>query len=237
MNHFNPITATLHWELDAPPSDNRCHASAAGGHRYATQEYKTWVERMGPELRALLGDWQPDTNHWWHVKLEVWISGAGDAQNLWKPVLDLLSGSYVVPQAYKDERGRRISKGTVLKVGALWDDDCRVGSQSLLVRETRHATPYVVLTARPTVAPLDWKAAQKEREQAEKANAAEAERQARTRTHERWQWESVLRGCAGDRFTAVRKRIRTALKTSEADPIPVCFSAAEWAVMSWEATP
>lgn len=234
-SRFHPEVARLGFECDAPPPDNQCHASAKGGHRYATATYQDWLRRTEPELRALLGDWQPDTERWWSVHLVLRLPSQGDGQNLVKPLLDLLSGSYVVEQTHKDASGRRISKGTVLKVGALWDDDRRVKRLLVEVIETRHATPYVQLLAEPTDAPRDWKAEQEQRER----EAREAERQqelaARTVSAAPWWWMQTLEHLRGPELAGARKAIRdVVIGSGTTEELPVTFTAGQWAKLPRE---
>lgn len=178
-NRFDPETGCLTLELPLPPPDNACHRSSAGGKRYPTAAYKDWLDLVAPQLREVLGDWQPDRERWWRVRGVVWLAGQGDGPNYIKATLDLLSGAYVVPTAFTDRKGKKVSKGTILKPGAFWDDDRRVGEVRWTTGYMRHATPWLFLEVEPMEAPRDWKAEQQAQEREEKARAREAARQER----------------------------------------------------------
>lgn len=227
---FDPTTGTLWFVCSLPPPDNHCHRSASGGGRYPAKEYKAWLERYAPELRALLGDWEPDRTRWWRVALRLLIGSKGDAPNYQKALLDLLSGSYVVEKAFVDAKERRIEKGRILKPGALWDDDKRVRTVALELDCIRHETPYAVLLAHPTDPPRDWKAEQETAAAAEREAARAAEIAGRTASYTASVWETLLTTLTGEANAAVRARIRKALKGGEnADGyVPVTFSPKEW---------
>lgn len=148
-----PAPLALALTLPLPPPDNHCHRSGAYG-RYPTAAYKEWLSVAAPLLREALGDREPDTERWWMVTGIVAMGGRGDAQNLIKPVLDLLSGAQVDEAGRLDETtGKRVGKGAVVKLGALWDDDGRVAVLAWKVRAVKHPEPHVELMAWPTEAP------------------------------------------------------------------------------------
>lgn len=153
-DHFDPETGALCLTLPLPPPDNQCHRSGAYG-RYPTTAYQDWLRIAQPQLAELLGDWQPDTERWWFVSGLLALGSRGDGQNYLKAVLDLFSGAQVKPETP--------GKGSILKPGALWNDDRRVVEVQWLVQWVRHPEPDVFLRVfprNPALYPRDWKAAQ-----------------------------------------------------------------------------
>lgn len=157
-SHFCPQSLTLRLELPLPPADNQCHRSGRFS-RYATAEYRDWLDLAGEILREALGDWQPDTARWWRVEGYLCLGVRDrDAANHTKAALDLLSGSRVARKGDLRRSGEAATPGVILKPGGLWDDDCRVilgywGPQYL-----RHPEPRLLLSVVPAKAPLDYRA-------------------------------------------------------------------------------
>lgn len=151
-NNFDPDTGRLVLVLPLPPPDNHCHASGQYG-RYPTKAYKDWLGIAGPMLAEVLGDWQPDTAQWWVVTGTLWLGSQGDGPNYLKATLDLLSGAQI-----KADNPR---KGSIVKPGALWDDDRRVTVGFWMPAWLRHPDPCVMLHVEPCQDPLllprDWR--------------------------------------------------------------------------------
>lgn len=228
---FDPVTGALCLALPLPPPDNHCHRSGPGGTRYPAAEYKTWLDLAAPQLRETLGAWEPDRERWWHVVIALVLGSRGDGQNYVKPVLDLLSGAQVVTATYTDPRGRRIGKGTIIKPGALWDDDRRVRGVSLVVDWVRHETPFLAVACEPGKAPGDWREYQARQAAAEREAARQAEIAARSLVQPAAAWEQWLRQYSGSEHAAARARVRKSLKVCVpfSDlPIRVVFTPGEW---------
>lgn len=176
-DHFDPETRTLTLNLEPPPTDNACHRSGRFS-RYATKEYRDWLNLAGDKLRQTLGDWRPDTESWWDVEGYLFLPTVRtDGQNYIKAALDLLSGSQVVPKDVKDESGKIVlRKDQIIKPGGLWSDDKRVHLSAWRVLAIRCPEPALILKVRPASGPRDWKEAEKQRKAAEREGAREAKR-------------------------------------------------------------
>lgn len=178
MSHFSPL-AGLEITLPCPPPDNHCHRSGLYG-RYPTAAYKDWLDIAAPQLAAVLGDWPPDTERWWAVTLTVQMGSRGDASNLIKPCLDLLSGACVDREGQLNPAtGKREGAGKIRKPGGLWDDDRRVQRVTCQVACYRHPEPAVTLQAFPVAPPVDWRASEKQAARVRREQEREAQRQAR----------------------------------------------------------
>lgn len=185
------------FQCPLPPPDNHLHATGQYG-RYARPAYKDWLQIARPLLLEALGDaWEPDTARWWRITVSLHLGSRGDGQNYLKPLLDLLSGAYVVEQAFTDAKGRKISKGTILHGRGLWDDDCRVACLESEVIFRRCAYPMAIVSWEPCPAPGDERARLAEearwarQEAREAAKRAKQERQGATRESALWQAEKA----------------------------------------------
>lgn len=167
--------------LPLPPTDNHCHRSGAFS-RYATTEYRDWLEVAGKTLQEALGPlWEPDASEWWGVEISLWLSGRGDGPNYQKAVLDLLGGSRIPAKGERcPKTGERLDRSKVQKDGrGLYVNDKRVRWSLPNVRAVNCEEPRLVLVAFPVPAPTDERAEREAGERAEKERVKAAERQER----------------------------------------------------------
>lgn len=211
-DHFDPATATLTLSLPLPPTDNKLHSSTRFGY-HASKEYQAWLRIAHPPLQALLGDWRPDTSRWWSVAAEIRLGDRGDAANLIKATLDLLTGRDAATEArtgWVEKRSgnartlkeQKISRGMIYVTRGLWDDDRRVAEVRWTLVSRRDSDPGLTLAVRPCEAPVDRKAegrsaavarkaeakAAQERTRTEAAAAKEAAERLRTSMLAGWEW-------------------------------------------------
>lgn len=146
-NWFDPKSACLQLALCLPPTDNMLHRSGAYG-RYPTAGYKDFLGICTPQLDEVLGDWEPDTERWWEVKIGLFLGSRADGPNYTKALLDLLSGARVAEE--KLEIGeRKIGKGSIYHHGGLWNDDRRVCLLEVIVLEVRVKEPSALMRVEP----------------------------------------------------------------------------------------
>ena len=248
-DRFNAEEGWLICQLPLPPADNQLTRSGRFSH-YATAEYRDFLEIANERLKAVLGDWEPDRNHWWSVTgyLRMGVRDRDPANHL-KATLDVLSGAYAPRKDVKDAQGNVIArKDVVTRPGLLWDDDCRVTIAQWDVEQTRHPEPalYLRVTRRP--APADYRelAAIRERERREAAqDEARAGREAvvaakdeakradvarRTLIFTRGAWEARVKNWRGRELAAVRTTITRALSGlggPVGESVAVTFSATQ----------
>lgn len=230
--YFNPAIGTLAIVLPLPPADNQLVRSGRFG-RYATEDYRTWLEIARERVQAVLGDWQPDTERWWQV-VGILRLGARDkdAANHLKATLDMLSGAYAPRKDVKDAAGKVLAKaGVITRPGLFWDDDCRAVVGLWTVEFTHHPEPELWLNVSELrLRPRDWRELERARAAEAKAAAAAAERAARTVERPYWAWVPLLEQLKGNEFGGARKAIKDALRGVEGEPdVAVTFSAGQWA--------
>ena len=126
----------------------------------------------------------------------------GDSHNTLKPILDWLQGHRAAGKGERDEDGKPISKGKIVRQPGLFADDRRVNISEWKVAAVRSERPRVTLKVWPGSPPTDEAEVRKASERSAREQERVQARQAKADAHAA---EMARRKAERERATAERR--------------------------------